>query len=292
MRLLRVGTRASALALAQSAWVAERLPVDAELVTITTAGDVRPGVGDKGRWVGALEQALLDGHIDLAVHSAKDVPGDVADGCEIVAAPTRASAGDVLVGVGSLDELPAGARVGTSALRRRSQLLATRPDLEVRELRGNVDTRLGKLAAGDVDALILARAGLERLDPPSLPPLCDLDGPLFVPAPGQGILALEAREGDESTREVAAGVNDPSAFAELQAERAAVRVLDASCNTPVGIRARALGGRLQVRGYVGLPDGSAWLVDESDSLSGAQLGERMLSAGARDLLDRAEAMAA
>lgn len=292
MSRLRVGTRGSALALAQAGTVAERLP-GAELVTVTTDGDVRRDAGDKGRWVGALEAALLSGDIDLAVHSAKDVPGELADGCELVAAPRRVSAHDVLVGADSLAALPSGARVGTSALRRRAQLLATRPDLEVVELRGNVDTRLARLAGGEVDALVLARAGLERLGVGQGFPIADLVGELFVPAPGQGILALEARSGDAAVHAAAAEVNDPAAFAALAAERAAVGALDASCDTPVGAHARPLGGgRFALHGFAGLPDGSEWLLDEVEAEDGTALAERMLAAGAGDLLARAAAMSA
>ncbi len=292
MRVLRVGTRGSALALAQAATVAERLGDGVQLVTVRTAGDVRRDAGDKGRWVGALEAALLSGEIDLAVHSAKDVPGELAQGCELVAAPARASALDVLVGAASLDSLFAGARVGTSALRRRSQLLATRPNLEVVELRGNVDTRLAKLASGEVDALVLARAGLDRLGLDHGQPLCELDGPLFVPAPGQGILALEARAGDARVQAAVQPINDTAAFAALQAERAAVAALDASCDTPVGAHAQPLGdGNFALRGFAGLPDGSEWVIDEVVAAGGTELAERMLAAGAGDLLARAAAMA-
>ena len=175
-RGLRVGTRGSALALAQARWVAERLE-GAELVEIRTSGDEARAVGDKSRWVDAIEAALVAGEIDLAVHSAKDVPGELEPGCALVATPPRAAAEDVLVEGAALDvllaaggaaadpfaALPEGARVGTSSLRRRAQLLAARPDLEVVELRGNVDTRLRKLDAGEADAIVLAAAGLERL---------------------------------------------------------------------------------------------------------------------------------
>ena len=286
-----MGTRGSALALAQAGTVAERID-GARLVTIATAGDVRRDAGDKGRWVGALERALLSGEIDVAIHSAKDVPGQLADGCELIAAPARAAATDVLVGAESLAVLPHGARVGTSALRRRAQLLATRPDLDVVELRGNVDTRLAKLGAGEVDALILARAGLDRLGVGHGFPMADLDGELFVPAPGQGILALEARAGDGAVARAVAGVNDGAAFSALAAERAAVRVLEASCDTPVGAHARPLpDGGFALRGFAGLPDGSEWLLDEVTGDRGEALGERMLAAGAADLLARATAMA-
>ena len=286
-----MGTRGSALALAQAGTVAERID-GAELVTIVTSGDIRRDAGDKGRWVGALERALLSGEIDVAIHSAKDVPGELADGCELIAAPARAAATDVLVGAASLDALPDGARVGTSALRRRAQLLATRPDLEVVELRGNVDTRLAKLGAGEVDALVLARAGLDRLNLGGGFPLAELDGELFVPAPGQGVLALEARRGDADAARAVSVVNDADAFSALAAERAAVRVLEASCDTPVGAHARPLPeGGFALRGFAGLPDGSEWLIDEVTGASGEVLGERMLAAGAAELLARATEMA-
>jgi hydroxymethylbilane synthase len=287
---LRIGTRGSLLALAQARAVAATLGGQAELVTITTAGDVDRARGDKSRWTGALEAALLAGEIDLAVHSAKDVPGELAEGCELVAAPPRAAAEDVLVGAAvadgrgrtALPELPDGARVGTSSLRRRAQLLSVRPDLAVVELRGNVDTRLRKLDAGEVDAVVLAAAGLERLGIERGVRRLD-----FVPAPGQGTLAIEARADDARVREAVADVHDERTFAALAAERAAVRVLGATCHTPVGIHARDG----MIRGFVGLPDGSAWVADEVAGEAGDELARRMLAAGAGELLAQAEAMA-
>ena len=294
-----MGTRASALALAQARWVAERLDGEVELVEITTAGDLRrdhppspaPGQawagdpGDKSRWTGALERALLAGEIDVAVHSAKDVPCELAPGTAIVAVPPRADPRDVLVGAPSLDALPVGATVGTSALRRRAQLLAVRPDLAVVELRGNVDTRLRKLAAGEVDALVLAAAGLARLgrdDVEAVP----LEGDVFVPAPGQGCLLVQGRTGDDGVAVAADGpVADVAAHAALELERDVAARLGASCRTAVGVHA-ATGC---VRGFVGLPDGSEWLID--DAPDAGALAERMLAAGAAELLARAEAMA-
>jgi hydroxymethylbilane synthase len=273
---LRVGTRGSALALIQARWVAERLP-GAEIVEITTSGDQARGIGDKSRWVDTIEAALVAGEIDLAVHSAKDVPGELAEGCELAATPPRAAAHDVLIGTWG-----DGARVGTSSLRRRAQLLSVRPDLEVVELRGNVDTRLRKLDAGDVDAVVLAAAGLERLGVERAGEALD-----FVPAPGQGTLALEIRADDRDTRASVESVNHAPTFAALRAERAAVRVLEASCHTPVGIH--AWDGT--IRGFVGLPDGSAWVADEVAGEDGEALARRMLAAGAGDLLAQAEAMA-
>ena len=276
MTPLRVGTRGSALALVQARWVADRIE-DAEIVEIATSGDQARGVGDKSRWVDAIEAALVAGEIDLAVHSAKDVPAELAEGCVIVATPPRADPRDVLVG-----EWPDGARVGTSSLRRRAQLLSVRPDLEVVELRGNVDTRLRKLDAGEADGIVLAAAGLERLG------ITRAATPLdFVPAPGQGTLAIEARADDERVRAAVEAVHHAPTFADLEAERAAVRVLGATCHTPVGIHA----GDGTMRGFVGLPDGSAWVADELLGADGDALARRMLSAGAGDLLAQAEALA-
>ncbi len=228
---MRVGTRGSALALVQARWVAERLGPGVEIVEVTTLGDRGAALNDKSRWVSALEQALLDGRIDVAVHSAKDVPTELPEGLELVAIPERAEARDVICGAAGLAELTPGARVGTSSLRRTAQVRAQRGDLDVRELRGNVDTRLRKLAAGEVDALILAAAGLQRLGRDD-----EVGGVLaeFVPAAGQGALALEARSGAISADRLAA-VSDPDATACVTAERVLVNALGASCNT--------LGGR-------------------------------------------------
>jgi hydroxymethylbilane synthase len=290
---LRIGTRGSTLALAQARAVAHELAVPSELVTITTAGDLDHARGDKSRWVTALETALVDGDIDLAVHSAKDVAAELAPGTAIVATPRRADPMDVLVGENRLVDVREGARVGTSALRRRAQLLAVRPDLDVTELRGNVDTRLRKRAAGEVDVLVLAAAGLDRLDRRREAGGA-LAGEVFVPAPGQGVIAIQAREGSPAA-EVAAAACHRRTLAWLFAERAAVRELSASCHTPVGVHAC----RARIRGFAGLPDGSEWLVDEvpveaEDALEAAarELARRMLAAGAADLLRSAEAMAA
>jgi hydroxymethylbilane synthase len=272
---MRVGTRGSPLALVQARWVAERLGPGVEVVEITTLGDRGAAVNDKSRWVSELERALLDGRIDVAVHSAKDVPTEMPDGLELVAIPERAEARDVICGVAALAALAPGARVGTSSLRRAAQVRAVREDLEVRELRGNVDTRLRKLAAGEVDALILAAAGLERLGRGN-----EAGGLIeeFVPAAGQGRLSA---------------VSDPEATACVTAERALVHALGASCNTPVGAHARAQGdGRLTLTAWVGLPDGSAWLRDEVTGSAPAvatACSERMLAAGAAELLRQAEA---
>ena len=288
--MIRLATRGSALALAQARLIASLLADEVELVEVRTSGDARRAVGDKSRWVKEIEEALLEGRADLAVHSAKDVPGVLPDGLAIVGVPERADPRDAVCGAGSFDALAAGAVVGTSALRRRAQLLAARPDLDVRDLRGNVDTRLRRLADGDFDAIILASAGLARLGRPGEGE--PVDAELLTPAPGQGCLALEAREDDERMRELAGAVTDRAALTTFTAERALVDGLDATCDTPVGAFAEVLdaGDGLRVSAFAGLPDGSTWVRDsvEGDAADPAALGGevavRMLAAGAGDVL--------
>jgi hydroxymethylbilane synthase len=292
--LIRLGTRGSALALAQARLVADRLAEageEVELVSITTSGDRGTAAGsDKSRFVKEIEEALAAGEVDLAVHSAKDVPSELPKGLAIVGVPERADARDVLCGAAALAELPEGATVGTSSVRRRAQLLALRPDLDVRELRGNVDTRLRRLSEGDFDAVVLAAAGLERLDRAADgSPLAEL-----VPAPGQGCLALEARVGDTPVATAAAGLTDPAALASLMAERALVEALEASCHTPVGAHAEHEGGSLRLTAFVGLTDGSHWIRDvvkgdaREPSDLGGEVADRLLAAGAGELLAEAE----
>ncbi len=295
---MRIGTRGSALALTQSRAVAGELPGDPELVPIRTSGDegapAAAGAGDKSRFTREIERALLDGEVDLAVHSAKDVPGELPEGLMLIGVPGREDPADAWVGAaGSLAEVPEGARVGTSSLRRRSQLLALRPDLEIVELRGNVDTRLRRLAEGELDGIVLAAAGLARLGRAGeISFRFGLEE--LTPAPGQGSLALEGREGDAAAAEAAAAITAREALIELTAERAAVAGLDASCNTPVGVCARHREGALRVLGYAGLPDGSEHVAEavEGDPTQPVALGEalveRMTEAGALDLLARAE----
>ncbi|MDX6669931.1 MAG: hydroxymethylbilane synthase [Solirubrobacteraceae bacterium] len=287
---LRIGTRGSALALAQARQVADALG-GGELVEIATAGDRGAPGGDKSRWVAELERALLDAEVDIAVHSAKDVPGELAAGLAIAAVPARADARDVLVGAASLDALAPGARVGTSSLRRAAQLRAAREDLEIVSMRGNVDTRLRRQAEGEWDAIVLARAGLERLGRASEAGGA-LDPAVFVPAPGQGALAVETRVGDEAR---VAGLDDPESHARLRAERALTVALGASCHTPVGAYAEALDGGFALTGFAGLPDGSLWVRDRLEGSDPEALGravaERMLAAGAGEILRQAEAAA-
>jgi hydroxymethylbilane synthase len=308
---MRIGTRGSPLALAQARLVAGLLDArpagphpPAELVTISTAGDRSTAVGDKSRWVLELERALTDGEIDLAVHSAKDVPGELADGLALLGTPPRAAPEDVLCTPGrssehagepsaphtGLELLPPGARVGTSSVRRGAQVRAVREDLKVVAVGGNVDTRLRKLGEGGFDALVLARAGLQRLGRAAEADAV-LDPARFVPSPGQGALALEGRAEDERTREAVVAITDAKAFACLRAERAVAHALGASCHTPLGALAVDYGcGCLHLRAWVGLPDGSAWVSDEllggfyDPEALGRRVAERLQSAGAGELL--------
>jgi hydroxymethylbilane synthase len=296
---MRIGTRRSALALAQAKLIAALLEAEGhagcEIVPMLTGGDRGADATDKSRWVVELEDALASGEIDLAVHSAKDVPGELADGLALLGAPARAGAEDVLCGAAGLDELRPGARVGTSSVRRLAQLRAARADLDVVAIRGNVDTRLRKLTDKDerLDAIVLAHAGLQRLGRESEAGGV-LDVTRFVPAPGQGVLALEGRDDDERARLAVQAVTDKDALACLLAERALARELDASCHTPLGAYAVPAGcGCLNLRAWVGLPDGSAWVSDEllggfyDPEALGRRVGERLRSAGAGDLLARA-----
>jgi hydroxymethylbilane synthase len=288
----RIATRASRLALTQAGQVAELLG-GGELVE--ASADTEPG--DKSRFVRGVERALLAGEADLGVHSAKDLPGELPAGLEIAAVPAREDPADAWIGTGaSLQEAPEGARVGTASLRRRAQLLAARPDLRVEELRGNVDTRLRRLAEGDLDAIVLAAAGLRRLGREEEIGF-RLATEAMVPAPGQGALAIQVRTGDERALTLAEGITDLDAMRELTAERAAVAPLQASCATPIGVHAQIAGERLRLTAFLGLPDGSEWIRDEVEGDAeepielGLELAGRLLGAGAGELISRAEAWA-
>jgi hydroxymethylbilane synthase len=302
-RPLRVGTRGSALALAQTAQIcatlAERHPgLAIETVVVRTSGDrltqgALAPVGGKGLFVKELEEALADGRIDCAVHSMKDVPAALAGGMTIAAVPRRADARDVLVGGGAdgLAGLTPGARVGTASVRRRAQLLARRRDLDVVFLRGNVDTRLARWRAGVVDALVLAAAGLERLgvDEPAARPL---EADVLLPAVGQGALALECRAADDHTRRLLVGVADADAADAVAAERGFLLAVGGDCNTPLAAHARVRAGSVSLRAQVSDPDGQEWFEEagearRSDAAAlGAELARRLLDRGAGRVLGR------
>jgi hydroxymethylbilane synthase len=289
--MIRIATRNSALAKAQSGHVAAMLG-GAELVEVSSDGEK----GDKGRFVRGVERALLDGEADVGVHSAKDVPAELTEGLMLAAVPPREDPADAWVGSGeSLDDVPEGSRVGTASLRRGAQLLAARPDLEVSELHGNVDTRLRKLAEGDLDAIVLALAGLRRLGRAGEAAFA-LPSDSMTPAAGQGSLVLQVRDSDQEALAAVEPLTDGPALRELTAERAVVTLLGATCNSPLGVHGRIdlESGDMRLDAFVGMPDGSDWVRDgiEGDSseptLLGAELAKRLIGAGARDLLDRAE----
>lgn len=281
MRVLRLATRKSALALAQSGQVAARIRaanpgLEVELLHVVTEGDRvqdRPlaQIGGKGLFVKEIEAALLEGRADLAVHSMKDLPADLAPGLTIAAVPARESPWDLLVTLDGrpLDALAQGARVGTSSQRRAVQLHAARPDLQISMLRGNVDTRLRRLAEGAFDAVVLAEAGVRRLG--LSPRASRLEGAL-VPAVSQGALALETRIGDDAARAALASLHDEVTAFETRAERAVMRALSGSCVTPMGAFARwdRAASTMRIDGFLATDDGAR---HATRSVDGAARGD-------------------
>jgi hydroxymethylbilane synthase len=264
-RHLRLGTRGSVLAQIQANLIAAALRRnghEVDLVTIVTDGDIRPPdtAWGEGAFVGAIELALVEGRVDLAVHSAKDVPIAQAPGLTIAAYPDRADPRDALVlpagrTAASLDDLPSGSVIGTDSPRRTGFILAARPDLRVIPIHGNVDTRLARLDAGEVDALILAIAGLLRLGRPDRVTL-PLDPPVVPPAPGQGALAIQIRAGDEATRDAVASLDDPETRLAVSVERALLEATGGGCRAPIGALGRAEGGLLSVIAAAVEPNGT------------------------------------
>jgi hydroxymethylbilane synthase len=262
---IRLGTRASKLARWQAEWVAARLrqrDVEVELVEITTSGDRNQQgrveqIGTQGVFTKEIQRALLDRRIDLAVHSLKDLPTEQVDGLCLAAVPERAPVHDALVSRrhGSLEQLPPGAVVGTGSLRRRAQLLHFRPDLSMSDIRGNVDTRLRKLDDGLYDAVILAEAGLRRLELAGRITQL-LPQSVLLPAVGQGALGLEARVDDEETRRVLRPLDHPPSHASVVAERAMLAALHGGCMAPIAAWGRVEDGRLVLTGRVLSHDGA------------------------------------
>ena len=270
--ILRIGTRASQLALVQTDHVCAALrrahpdlaaPGAIAVEKIQTTGDrvtdrALAEIGGKGLFAKEIEAALIDGRIDLAVHSMKDVETRLPEGLEITCMPAREAPWDMLVadGARSIAELPRGAVVGTASLRRRAQLLARRPDLEIVLLRGNVPTRLDKLRRGDVTATILAQAGLHRLGihdaPATVIPAAEM-----LPAVGQGAVGIEHRAGDDRVRDLLRPLNHGDTFLRVTAERAMLATLDGSCRTPIAGLAERDGATLRLTGLIARPDGSA-----------------------------------
>jgi hydroxymethylbilane synthase len=287
---LRIGTRGSRLALAQSREVADAITasgVETELVTITTAGDrgadpASDPAGVKGLFVTEIVRALLDGEVDVAVHSAKDLPAVDTQGVVIAGVPERASALDVLVTRDG--DLRPGARVGTSSVRRRAQVFRLRPDVIVEDLRGNVDTRLRKLADGEVDALIIAGAGLLRLGvvPEHAAPMSLAE---MVPAPGQGCLAVQARASDDATIEVLSALDHAASRMALEAERGLMARLGGGCALPLGAFAESVPRGVKLLAIALSPDGSRIVRTEVDGETPEEVAELAaldLSAGGAD----------
>ena len=307
---LVIATRGSRLALRQAELVAAQLAehhpgLEVELQVVTTSGDRdrRPfaDIAGTGLFMAEVERAVLDGRADIAVHSAKDLTAELAEGAVIACVPRREDPRDVIVGgFGSsgeerLGSLPPGARVGTSSMRRQALALEARPDLEMVELRGNVDTRLATVARGEIDAAVLAAAGLERLEAQA--EAGPLDESWWVPAPGQGALAIEAAAGRAEVAALLAPLSDHSSEAGVACERAFAARLEGGCSVPLGCLATANGSTLVVMGFLGAPDGTHGLRDRISGPSseasalGIELAEAILDSGGKDILDDVHAEA-
>jgi hydroxymethylbilane synthase len=300
-RPLRLGTRSSPLARWQAEWVAaqlEHLGSPVELVPITTKGDVTEGplgsFGGQGVFTKEIQRSLIEGEIDLAVHSLKDLPTLPVEQLTLAAVPPREAPGDALVSNMSnhLEDLPERARIGTGSPRRAAQLLHLRPDLRIRDIRGNVDTRLRKLDEGRYDALVLAEAGLRRLGREMrIAEILPRDR--VLPAVGQGALGLETRRDDENTRSALAPLNDPDTWAAVQAERALLAHLRAGCLAPVGAWGRVSQGKLVLDAVVLSPDGRRRLhVQHAGAVSeaaqvGIEAAEQLMAQGATELISQA-----
>ncbi len=301
---LRIATRKSQLALWQAQHVAMLLRqahagLTVELVPLLTQGDriqdrSLAAIGGKGLFIKELEVAISEHRADIAVHSMKDVPADLPDGLVIGAVLKRGDALDALVtvsGIKHLEDLAPGARVGTSSLRRQAQLRALRPDLSIVALRGNVDTRLRKLDAGEMDAIVLACAGLIRLGLESRI-TARLDPEECLPAVSQGVIGIECRGSDANTRRLLQTLEDSSTRVVMDAERAFAERLGGSCQSPIAGYAERSADEITLQGLVAEPDGSRLLRDrlsggiENPAALGRRLAERMLAAGAGHLLER------
>ena len=298
---LKLGTRGSPLALWQANWVETALRghgVEVEQIRIETSGDVRSGpigqIGSQGVFTKEIQRALLENEIDLAVHSLKDLPTESIEGLKLGAVPERGPQFDAFVcnDHESFEALPTGARVGTGSQRRRTQLLHLRPDLELLDIRGNVDTRLSKLDDGQYDAIILAQAGLIRLE------LADrirqtLEPPQVLPAIGQGALGLEIRSDDEPTQQAVNALNDAETYAAVVAERAMLAALRGGCLAPVGGWGRVEGDSVVLDGVVMQANGETRLhATGSDSCDnagdlGVHIAEQLLAQGAAELINAA-----
>jgi len=297
MAKLRIGSRGSQLALWQANHVAALLREQGhtvEIEVIKTTGDkitsvALAKVGTKGMFTKEIEEALQDHRVDLAVHSLKDVPTELEHEFELAAIMKREDPRDAFIAVkfSGLDELPHGARVGTSSLRRQCQLKSVRPDLEIFPLRGNVDTRIRKLESGEYDAIILAAAGVRRLGLETHV-RSRISADIMCPAVGQGALAIEIRRGDQQTKRLLAFLDDPDTHAAIECERALLGSLGGGCQVPIGAYAEIRGGRLHLRAMVGRPDGSEILREQAEGNDGVMLGretaQKLLKRGGDKIL--------
>lgn len=301
MKALRIGTRGSMLAKWQAEYVRklilQKTGVDAEIVIIKTTGDKLQQapfaqIGGKGVFIKELEEALLEETVDLAVHSVKDIPTDVPSRLCFPAVCRREDVRDCLVAAngGTLSSLRQGARVGTSSLRRQAQLRHLRPDLDVRELRGNVDTRLRKVESGEYEAVMLAKAGLDRLGLSGR--ITEVMQPeTFLPAVGQGAIAVEARLKDEELGEALGVLDDPPTRQAIMAERALLATLEGGCQVPLGAWARAERGELVMDAVVCSPDGQQYVKQrgtappEKARELGQQVAQMLIDAGAGSILE-------
>lgn len=298
MAKLKIGSRGSQLALWQANHVAALLRAQGhtvEIEVIKTTGDkitsvALAKVGTKGMFTKEIEDALHERRVDLAVHSLKDVPTDLAPEFELAAIMKREDPRDAFISVkfASLEDLPQGAKVGTSSLRRQCQLKSVRPDLEVFPLRGNVDTRLRKLESGEYDAIILAAAGVHRLGLDKHV-RSRISADLMCPAVGQGALAIEIRRGDQQTKGLLAFLNDADTHAAIECERALLGSMGGGCQVPIGAYAEKRGERLYLRAMVGRPDGSQILREQADGTDGVKLGretaQKLLKRGGDKILN-------
>ncbi len=298
---IKIGTRGSKLALAQTHDVARRLreiapEIDVEICVIKTQGDVLKDVslaqiGGQGVFVKEIEEALLDGRVDLAVHSMKDVPGEIPEGLTFAAIPKREDARDVWVtrDATEIEFLPKGAKIGTGSQRRGAQIKAFRPEVEIVPLRGNIDTRLKKIDTDNLAGVILAAAGMKRLGYERTISRF-LPTQIMLPAVGQGALGLQTRAGDTELIALCGRLNHPVTHAEVTAERAYLRALGGGCRLPIAAYGLIEEGRLGLEGFLGAPDGSEYIRDkvwghpaEADAL-GQKLADRILQKGGRRLL--------
>lgn len=293
-----VGSRKSNLALKQSEWVVEKLKeADSshsyEIKKVVTKGDrilnvTLAKIGGKGLFVKEIERALFDGDIDFAVHSMKDMPSQLPPGLVVAAIPQREDPRDVLVTMNgeTIDELPKGAVVGTSSLRRGAQLKHVRPDLVIEPIRGNIDTRLARLESGPFSAIVLAAAGLKRTGKVEKLKVQFLPTDLCLPAVGQGALAIECREDDESIRKLLAAVHDEQTFRTVMCERAFLRTLEGSCEAPIAGYCREMeDGTLRLEGLVASPCGREVYRDSKEGRDPEEVGRRL----ALELLERGAA---